>query len=400
MRSTIRILALAAFPAVYANTFTNLLGDIYQAVDVVSRELVGFLPGITLSASANRAALNQAVTFAVSPAAVARDIVPAMQVPEPTDHVFGNDTITITKSRAVPFGITGEEAMAVNNGVGFLTVQGGFIAQALRTLANEMEADIAVEAYKHASRAYGTAGATPFATSVADSAQLRKILDDNGAPLTERSLVGSTATGASIRSLSNFSKANEAGTTLTLRDGQLLDVHGFSLRESGGIPLHTKGTGASSTTNAAGYAIGATVITLAATGTGTIVAGDVITFAGDTNKYVVVSGDADVSNGGTITIGKPGLRQAIAASATAITVGGNYTPNVGYSRDALLLAARAPAIPPGGDIAAERIQVTDVRSGITFDFAHYLGYYKNEWEVALAWGVKAAKQAHIAVLLG
>lgn len=40
-------------------------------------------------------------------------------------------------------------------------------------------------------------------------------------------------------------------------------------------------------------------------------------------KYLVLSGDADVSNGGTITIAATGLQKAIPASATAITVAGN-----------------------------------------------------------------------------
>jgi len=82
----------------------------------------------------------------------------------------------------------------------------------------------------------------------------------------------------------------------------------------------TKGTASGATTDATGYSIGTTTITLASAGTGTIIAGDRVTFAGDTVKYVVTSGDADVSNGGTITIASPGLLTAIPASATAITV--------------------------------------------------------------------------------
>ena len=85
------------------------------------------------------------------------------------------------------------------------------------------------------------------------------------------------------------------------------------------------GTNSGATTNAAGYAVGATVITLAPAGTGTILAGDVITFTGDGNKYVVVSGDNNVADGGTITIAAPGLRRAIPASATTITTANNVT---------------------------------------------------------------------------
>ena len=82
------------------------------------------------------------------------------------------------------------------------------------------------------------------------------------------------------------------------------------------------GTGSGATTDATGYATSSTVITLASAGTGTIIIGDNVVFAGDTNRYKVTSGDADVSNGGTITIASPGLLVAIPASATAITVYG------------------------------------------------------------------------------
>lgn len=411
MRKNSRLLlasaSLIAMPAIiqpsYANTLTPLIPQIYTAFDIVSRELAGFIPTVMRAPGVERAAVGQSVAYPIAPAMVAYDIVPAMQVPEPPDNAFTTGLMTITKSRAVPFGITGEEQRGLNTGgPGTVSMQAMWIAQALRTLVNEIELDLAIEAAANASRAYGTAGTTPFGNDkMTDAAQLRKILDDNGAP-PNRALVGSTDTGAALRSLYNLTRANEAGTTLTLRSGELLDLLGFSVHETAQAVRDVKGTAAGATTNAAGYAVGATVITLAAAGTGTITAGDFITFAGDTNKYAITptGGDADVSNGGTITIAAPGLRQAIPAAATAITVGGNYTANVGFSQDAIHLALRAPAIPQEGDAASDRILLTDPRTGISFEFAIYLGYKKVRYEVGAAWGVKANKPAHIAMLLG
>lgn len=121
------------------------------------------------------------------------------------------------------------------------------------------------------------------------------------------------------------------------------------LKELAQIKTHTKGTGALATTNAAGYAVGATVITLASAGTGTIKAGDVITFAGDTNQYVVASGDTDVSTVERLLWRLRAFGSAIPAAATAITVGGNYAGNVAFTRNALHLVTRAPALPREGD---------------------------------------------------
>lgn len=85
------------------------------------------------------------------------------------------------------------------------------------------------------------------------------------------------------------------------------------------ISARTTTMAVGATTNAAGYAIGATSVTLASAGTGAINVGDFVYFAGDTTKYTAVTGDTDVSNGGTVTF-TPGLVANIPASATAITV--------------------------------------------------------------------------------
>ncbi|MDP2322563.1 MAG: P22 phage major capsid protein family protein [Gammaproteobacteria bacterium] len=382
-----------------ANVLTRLIPDLYEAADIVSRELVGLVPAVSLWPGAERAAVNEDIVIHQAPASTASDITPGQNPPDDGDQTIGNTTVTITKARSVPFRWTGEEQKGVNNGPGYRRIQVDQIAQAFRTLTNEVEADLALQ-YKLFSRAYGTAGTTPFASDVSDTAQVKKILKDNGSPQADLQLVLGTTAGAKLLSLGQLSKVNESGDTGLLRQGVFGDLHGFAVRESNAIVPVTKGTGASSTTNAAGYAVGATVITLASAGTGTILAGDVITFAGDTNKYVVASGDADVSNGGTITLAAPGLRVAIAASATAITVGANYTPNMAFHRSSIILVARPPAVPEEGDQAMDSEMIVDERSGIVYEVRVYPQYRRVRYEVCLAWGSKNIKPAHSAILLG
>ena len=382
-----------------ANTLTNLMPDLYEALDVVSRELVGFIPAVTRDSGVERAAVNQTVRSFVAPASSAGDITPAVTPPDDGNQTISNVTLTITKARRVPFRWNGEEELGTNSGPGAANIKSAQLQQAIRTLCNEMEADMGA-LHLSASRAYGAAGTTPFASTLADPAQIRRILSDNGAPLSDIQLVIDTASGAAMRTLAQLTKANEANDATMLRQGVLLDIHGFAVRESGQVKSHTAGTAASATTNNAGYAIGATVITLASAGTGTVLAGDVITFAGDTQKYVIVSGDADVSNGGTITLAAPGLMKAIAASATAITMIASSTRNMGFARSALVLATRLPALPNGGDLAQDRTTVTDPRSGLAFEVAMYPQYRQMQYEISCAWGVKCVKTEHTAILLG
>jgi hypothetical protein len=384
-----------------ANTLTNLIPDAYAALDVVSRELVGFIPSVARDSNADQVALNQTLRIPSAPANVAGgDITPAMSFPAASDQTIGNKSLTISKTRFYPFSWTGEEQKSIDKGPGFLTVKQDAIAQAIRGLINEMELDIALAAYKGASRAYGTAGTTPFASDLSDTANLRKILDDNGAPLSDRTLVIGTTAGAKVRTLTQLTKANEANDSSLLRQGTLLDVHGFAFRESAQVPTVTKGTMTGAlVNNGAGYPVGTTTIvfdtgTAGATG---FQRGDVITFAGDTNKYVVDT--TIIAASGNLVIAAPGLRQAVADNA-AITVGNNFAANVGFSRNAILLATRLPAVPLEGDLALDRTVVTDDRSGISLEFAVYPGFRMNVYHVSLAWGVSVIKPEHAAILLG
>lgn len=384
-----------------ANTLSNLIPDVYSALDVVSRELVGLIPSVTRDAVAQRAALNQTVRSFVAPAVSASDITPGVDVPDAGDQTIGNVSLSITKSRFVQIRWNGEEERgASNGGPGAQAIRVSQIAQGVRTLTNEIEADLAA-LYASASRSYGAGGTVPFGTAgdYTDASNALKILLDNGAPNSELRLVVNTGAGANLRGKQG-GKASEAGTDSILRQGVLLDIHGFSVRESSQIKTHTKGTGASATTNAAGYAVGATTITLASAGTGTIVAGDSITFAGDTNQYVVATGDADVSNGGTVVLAAPGLRQAIPASATAITVTASGPRSMAFSSNALVLAQRLPALPDGGDKALDRTTVTDPRSGLSFELSMYPGFRQMNWFLGCSWGVKCVKPEHLALLAG
>jgi hypothetical protein len=383
-----------------ANNLTGLVPTLYNALDVVSRELVGFIPAVSSDMTFARAAVGQTVTSPVTNGATASDIVPAVTPPNDGDQNVGSVSMTINKARRVPIRWNGEEKKGLdNNGAEFNVILRDQIAQGMRTLVNEVEADLAAVATA-GSRAYGTAGTTPFATNLADSAQMRRILSDNGAPLGDLQMVIDTSAGANMRTLTQLSKANEAADDSLLRRGVLLDVHGFAIRESAQVKNPIIGSAASATTNTAGYSVGVTAITLASAGTGGVLAGDIITFAGDANKYVVAAGDADVSNGGVITLASPGLRKAVPAAATAVTVVSASTRSAAFARSAIALATRAPALPPQGDSAVDRMLITDPVSGLTFEVAMYAQYRQMQYEVSLAWGTKAVKSEHIASLLG
>jgi hypothetical protein len=380
-----------------ANVLTDLAADIYKAADVVGRELVGFIPASTINADGSeRAAKGDVVRASFTREASAVDVSESMTIPEGTDQTVDNKTLTISNARAVQIPYTGEDVLHLNNGIGYETVYGDQIAQAMRTLTNEMEQDLWEEAYTNSSRAFGTAGTTPFGSNFSEIAEIRQILVDNGMPQNDGqvSLVLNTLAGTNLRQLAQLQQANTAGGTDLLRQGILLDLQGLGIRESAQVGIHTKGTGTGYLLNDASSAIGDTVIATD-TGTGTILAGDIVTFAGTSDKYVVNTALA----GGSFTIGGTGL-VAAEADNDAITVGNNYTANIAFHRRALELAVRAPAVPQGGDMADDAMTVQDPVSGLVFEVRVYKGYRKTMIEVAASWGVKAWKSDFIATLVG
>jgi len=379
-----------------ANTLTDLAADIYKAADIVGRELVGFIPASTVNAGSEQAAVGQTVRSFATPAATAVDISPSMTIPEGTDQTLTNKTLTITEQRGVQIPYTGEDVRFLDGGAGYETVYGAQIQQAMRTLVNEMEADLAEEAYKNASRAVGTAGTTPFASNFNTVAEARQILADNGMPVNDGlvSLVVSTAAGTNLRNLASLQQVNTAGGDDLLRRGELLNLQGVSLKESAQVISHTKGTGASILLNDASSAVGDTTLTVDG-GSGTILAGDIITLAGDTNNYVVNTALA----AGSLTIGDTGLRVAAADNA-AITVGNSYTANVMMHQAGLELAMRAPAKPVGGDAAEDVLVVQDPTSGLVFEVAVYKGFNKAMIQVGCVWGYKAWNSDAMAIVMG
>ena len=375
-----------------ANTLTNLIPDAYVALDVVSRELTGFLSSVTRDATADRVAEGQSVRSFIAPKnSAAGDISPSMTAPNAADQTIGNVAITIQKQRFAPFSWTGEEEYAVDQGPGYLNIRQAQIAQAIRTLVNEMEKQVYAIAAPDVSRSTGTAAGNPFNTNLNELTELKKILDDNGAPATNRSLIIGTDDGAILRQKTQLTNVNQAGDNATLRDGELLNLFGFSVKESAQISsIADSGVTGTKIDKAAGFAAGDTVLVIK-DGSGTISAGDIVTI-GNFN-YGVAAATAT-----SLTLNSPGLQEAAANNAT-VTVVADSSRLLGFSQDAICLATRLPQAPQDGDQALGRETVTDPRSGISFEFVKWPGYDMNTYHVRASYGVSVISPEHVGAIL-
>ncbi|WP_285130322.1 P22 phage major capsid protein family protein [Leclercia adecarboxylata] len=377
-----------------SNTLTGLIPTIYTALDVVSREQVGFIPAVAKNTKADAAAKDQTVSAPVAPVAVTEDIVPGPTAPNTGDQGIGHVDVKITKSKMAPVKWNGEEQLALGPAGTYNTILADQFKQAFRALSNEVDADLGA-LYYGSSRMVGTPGTTPFGVKedLSDAALARKVLSDNGAPTTDLQMVLGSSAIANLRGKQTvLFKVNESGTEQLLREGVIGRLEGFNIHESAGVKNVAAGAGTGYLVNGA-KVVGDIIIAID-TGTGGIAQGNVVKFTGDDNSYMVAAATAS-----TITLAAPGLRQALADN-TAITVAGAYTANMAFDRNAFLLASRTPAMPEGGDTADDVMNVTDPVSGITFQVALYRQYRQVRYEVGLAWGVASIKPAHSVIIAG
>lgn len=217
-----------------------------------------------------------------------------------------------------------------------------FIEPAAVALAEKIN-KAGVEQYVNIPNILGTAGTTPSAMS--DLAAARKFLNKAKAPMGNRYAVWDVEADAKFTEIANLFKVNEAGTTETLREGEIGRVYGLDNFMTQAIEQHTPGATGSPAIDGAATK-GATTIHIDGLTTAFTV-GDTFKIASDNTVYTVnkvgtlSSGEMDVD----IT---PAL-QANAADDATITVGAAATNNLVFHRDAIVFVTRPLPNAPGND---------------------------------------------------
>jgi hypothetical protein len=375
-----------------ANVFTALAPILFSAADTVSKEDAGALDAISLDFDNKGVAIGDVVKVPIAPAAAVSAYTPSMSPSAGTDKTAEAVSVTITANAKTDWHLTGEQVRSLQNAESDKEWLRLMIAEGMRALRNAAEADAIAAINVGASRAFGTAGTTPFASDLSALTNIRKILKDNGCPLTDPSVVFNSDAGLNLRNLNIYQQAAMAGSDAERRSGNFLRQYGFAMRESAGISSHTAGAGSAYVTSGA-TAAGVTDIALV-TGSGTVLAGDVVTFAADTaNKYVIGSG---ITAPGTISLNKPGARKVI-PTANAMTIGSSYVPNLAFERSSVVGVFRAPDLPENPTM--KKMQISD-ENGMVYTLVEIVGDGMTTWRLHAAWGFKVVKPEHVAILLG
>jgi len=375
-----------------SNVFTALTPVLYSAAQEVSNEPFGVISGIAASFDDKAVALGDSVKIPIAPTRATADYTPAMTTTAGTDATASTVDVSITANKMVSWNMTGEQLRSLQNGSTDAEWVRQMVAQGMRALRNGAEVACAAAIKEGASRAVGTAGTNPFASTIDILPDTRKVLFDNGAPMADLQFCINSTAGVAARKLGIIQQAYQAGSDAERRSGDLMRQFGFTIRESAGIVTHTKGDGANYVTSGS-TAPGVQDIALV-TGTGTVLAGDVVTFAADTvNKYVVHTG---VAAPGTITLGRPGARVTI-ATANALTVGNSYTPNLAFERNAVVGIMRPPVMPPNPLMQST---YSSDKQGLTYLLVQIAGDGMVTWRLHLCYGLKVVQSEHVCVVMG
>ncbi|NQW12229.1 MAG: hypothetical protein HQ481_20375 [Alphaproteobacteria bacterium] len=324
-------------------------------------------------------------------AIAATDVTPSNTPPTASDTTPSVVQIPLNNWKKAGFHMTDREVLEIDTDESFVPMQ---MSEAVRALANAVNASVHSE-YSGIYGYVGAAGTTPFATDVSDATAARKQLNKQLAPRAGRRAVLDFDAETNALGLPQFSDAEKVGSASVKIEGEMGRKFGIDWYADDGVMTHTAGTASDSgsftvTTGAAGLAGDSSVTIKTNVGSPTLLIGDVVSFAGHAQTYVVTA-DATLTVGGVAVSISPALKAGV-ADAAAVTVRANHIVNMAFHRDAFALAMR-PLSAGMADLALgnQILAMTDAQTGLSLRLEVSRQYKQTVWEFDVLWGVKLVR---------
>lgn len=362
------------------NTNTNILPKILARGLKVLRERVGMVRLVNGDYAADAAKKGTTIDIPIPVTIITEDVTPSNVLPAPGDLAYDLVQVSLDNwKKNKPFALTDKELGEIDRNEHFIPMA---VDESVRGLARVVNQDIFAE-YKGIFGYVGTAGTTPFATTVQGATQARKLLNKQKAPTDNRRGMLDFEAEAQFLELATFSDAEKVGNDEVKIQGQMGRKFGLDWYADDDVPQHTAGTGASYLVNHAAYtaADGTDKIITVDGGTGTILVGDIVTFAGHTQTYTITSALA-----ATVFSIYPGLQATVADNA-AVTVKASHRVNLAFHRDAFAFATRT--LEDAGD--SEILTIKDPQTGLVLRLEKIRQYKQTMWEFDILWGAKLVR---------
>jgi len=388
-----------------SNTLTSLIPTIFaQGLKALRSACV--MPGIVNNDySVETAKKGDTIKIPIPSAISVVDVVPGPYAPDPGNLAPTTADIKLDRWKEAAFTLNENELAKIAAGVHSLEV-----GSAIKALAEYINSDIFTAANAFYTVA-GTAGTTPFGTLaaplVSDATLCRKLLSKALAPKGDRHMVldvDAAAAALNLQAFQLYQNSNDGGV---MREGDLGRKFGFDFHEDQQVPTHTAGTIttgliAKAATAVAAGATSCVATTAASTGACALKTGDIITFAGDSQKYTLTADATQASAASDVTLSFSPPKVVALAGSEAITVTASHVMNLAFHRDALAFASRALGNDPTiSTIPVENMmQVADPVSGLTLRLHVREEFHRIRWAFDCLWGVGAPRPSLGVRLLG
>lgn len=304
----------------------------------------------------------------------------------PQDMTPTTVPVPLNRWKEVKLHLTDKEELEIDEGV--LPKQ---MESAVKALANEVDAYL-LSKYVEFFGVHGIPGTTPFTDEKPrDAAQIRKVLNNQLAPLSPRHVVFDADAEANALSVPAFHNMEFHGDPDAIIKGQLNMRLGFSWWMNQNIVEHISGDAAARTVSGAQVA-GTSTIPITG-GAGGWNVGDIITFADHTQTYTVLSTIPATS----VTI-RPPLVQDV-ADTTVISTHNDHIPNLAFHPSAFAYATR-PLKQPDRSLGVITEVVADPISGIALRMVIRYADGMTVWSFDILYGAEVVRPELGARLLG
>ncbi|MGB0749065.1 MAG: P22 phage major capsid protein family protein [Magnetospiraceae bacterium] len=344
---------------------------------------------VNLDYGSDAAEKGDTIDVPIPTAKTAQDVTPSEVPPATADSTPGKVQIALDNWKHVDFKLSDRDLMEVDRERHFLPLE---MAEAVRALANEVNLSLHQQ-YKGIYGFVGTAATTPFGSDATEAIAARKALLTQAAPKTDRRIVLDFDAETNALALPDFADVEKTGESGVKVEGETGRKYGFDWFSDDTVQTHTAGTLTGTIAVSGAHALGATSIILATDGGEAVnlLEGDVVTFAGDTQTYVV---GADVNIGASTTGGitiYPGLKVAL-AGGEQISVKGDHVVNLAFHRDAFAFANR-PLAQGTAEMALGNgiVSMTDPQTGISMRLEVSRQHKQTVWDLDILWGAKLVR---------
>lgn len=379
------------------NTLTSVIPTLYaQGLTALRSALV--MPRLVMNDFGEEAREKGEIIQVPLPSAMSTTaVVPAAYAPDPQNIAPTTAQIPLDSWQEAAFTLTEKEFAQVVAGV--VPIQ---LSAAVQALAAEINLSI-LNNYTAVGNSVGTAGTTPFATTVTAATSAATTLTQNLALLSDRKIVLDPVAWGTAVALPNFSYYLYSGSTDAIDKGIIGNKFGFDWAQDQQVPLQTAGAKTGTVTANGAQAAGVTSVSIA-TATASSFApnvGDLITFAGDAQTYAVQSGAAlGASATGSFVIAP--AKVVALAGGEAVTLVASHRVNLAFQRQAFGFASRPlkDRIMGGERNPDMEMMVPDPVSGITMRLIVREEYHRTRVAYDVLWGTAPIRPQVACRILG